>query len=139
MLNKPDISLIISQNTLTSLWLMMLSDSWLLPSPMLLSSMYEEEKVFYFFCRETVTCLKTNRSIFIFLYKDLKIVSSLLWLSVLHCHLQHEHHQCLIPLPFLCQNKKIYMNSFKFLHSVTKKMPFSRIETQLFCFIETLL
>ena len=49
MLNKPDISLITSQNTLRSLWLMMLSESWPLPSPMLLSSMYEEEKVFYFF------------------------------------------------------------------------------------------
>ncbi|KAK3803190.1 hypothetical protein RRG08_024103 [Elysia crispata] len=45
MLNKPDISLITSQNTLTSLWLMMLSESWPLPSPMLLSSMYEEEKL----------------------------------------------------------------------------------------------
>ncbi|KAK3738464.1 hypothetical protein RRG08_034754 [Elysia crispata] len=36
MLNKPDVRLITSQNTLRSLWLMMLSESWPLPSPMLL-------------------------------------------------------------------------------------------------------
>ena len=99
----------------------------------------KRKRFFNFFCRESVTCLKTNRSIFIFLYKDLKILSSLLWLSVLHCLLQHEHHQCLIPLPFFVKIKKNSMNSFKFLHSVTKKKPFSRIETQLFCFIENLL
>ncbi|KAK3755976.1 hypothetical protein RRG08_008373 [Elysia crispata] len=44
MLNKPDISLITSQNTLTSLWLMMLSESWPLPSPMLLSNWRKEQR-----------------------------------------------------------------------------------------------
>ncbi|KAK3740390.1 hypothetical protein RRG08_004326 [Elysia crispata] len=36
MLNKPDVRLITSQNTLRSLWLLMLSESWPLSSPMLL-------------------------------------------------------------------------------------------------------
>ncbi|KAK3742069.1 hypothetical protein RRG08_059600 [Elysia crispata] len=42
MLNKPDVSLITSQNTLRSLWLMMLSESWPLPSPMLLPNWRKE-------------------------------------------------------------------------------------------------
>ncbi|KAK3787204.1 hypothetical protein RRG08_053314 [Elysia crispata] len=44
MLNTPDISLITSQANLRTLWPMMLSELWPLPSQMQLLRMYEEEK-----------------------------------------------------------------------------------------------
>ena len=109
---------------------------WPLPSQMQLPSMYEEEKELRFSLQKMVA--STKKYIFIYFYRrEFKIMSPLLWSSVLHCHLQH-------PTSSISSSSSFSLswNSHEFdLISpiLSPKKVFFQIKSQLFFFIETLM